>query len=195
MTAVQGRSSNLPKVTKQQQWLQAPAVTTALYCPLLPYTFPVYWFKSSYGGAVTGHNDFSTQVAARLSAEIFCPLWVLELLGNCLVPWRPFVMSHGIAETLRMRYFFRVPSLWILFTSGCQLCSLGKRKIHIKFRIAVIPWKGERRKVLETGKQETSPLIVGSLCLLVCILFVCFKVRIFRLCLHYIIFIFVQTHS
>lgn len=79
-----------------------------------------------------------------------------------------------------------------IFFSGCNLCSLGTRKIHINFRIVFIPWKGERRKALETDQEASPPLIVDLVCLLVCMLFVCFKVR---LCFRYVIFIFVQHHT
>ena len=75
-------------------------MTTAVYCLLLSYVF-LYWFTSSYEGAVTDHNDSSTWAAARVFAEIFCVcvLRVLELLGNSLIPWGPVVMTQGIVET------------------------------------------------------------------------------------------------
>ena len=122
-------ADNLPKVTRQERWSQAPAVTTAAYCPLLSYVF-LYWFKSSYEGAVTGHNDSSTWAAARWFAEIF---FVLSESWSCLGTalflggqlWWPRAL-------LKLRYFCKVPSWWTLFPSGCELCSLGTKRIHIQ---------------------------------------------------------------
>lgn len=163
---MQWRLNNLPKVTRQEQWSQAPAVTAAVYRPLLSYVL-LYWFKSSYEGAVAGHNDSSTWAAARWFAEIFffflC--WVLELLGNSLVPWGPVVMTQGIVETeifLQGTLVMNFVSFWLwplLF---------GNKKDTHPIRIIVIPCIRKGSKVLETGKQEVStPLMVGLLCLLV----------------------------
>lgn len=160
--------NNLPKVTRQDQSSQAPAVTTAVSCLLLSHVF-LYWFKSSYEGALTGHNDSATWAAARSFAEIFfvlsdCLGTVLFLGGQL---WWPKAL-------LKLRYFFKVLSWWTLFPSGYELCLLfGNKKDTHPIRIIVIPCIGKRSKVLETGKQEVSaPLTVDLLCFTcVCCLF------------------------
>ena len=107
------------------------------------------------------------QLLDRWQRFFFFFFGALWLLGNSLVPWGPVVLTQGIVETeifLQGTLLMNFVSFWL------WALLFGNKKDTHPIRIIVIPCIGKRSKVLETGKHEVStPLIVGLLCLLVCI--------------------------
>lgn len=171
-------------------WITCPS-SSCDHCSILPLAILCI---SLYEGAVTDHNDSSTWAAARLFAEIFCVcvLWVLELLGNSLIPWGPVVMTQGIVETeifLQGTLLMNFVSFWL------WAWLFGNRKDTHPIRIIVIPCTGKRSSI-RNGQTGGIYSIDGRFALFTCV-YCLFALRweSVRVYFHYVVFICVQIHS